>query len=117
MNGLPNNNCEQIQDAFIEELILYFKDRITSSFTVLEQTDTPFTMFSFSFIMYHYYNVILNFDRGRFGCHVTIGDKKIPLENSQKWYDTADMNVFLQELQQQIELRIPDKILEYHGWK
>jgi len=39
MNGLPNKNCDQIQDTFIEELTLYFKDRITSSFTVLEQTE------------------------------------------------------------------------------
>lgn len=67
--------------------------------------------------MYDYYNVILNYDRGRFGCHIMCGNKKIPLKNSRKWYDKADMNTFFKELQEQLELRIPDKFLKYNGWK
>lgn len=45
------------------------------------------------------------------------GNKKIPLKNSRKWYDKADMNTFFKELQEQLELRIPDKFLKYNGWK
>lgn len=37
-------------------------------------------------------------------------------DNSQKWDDEPDVNIFLKELQQ-LELRIPDKFLEYNGWK
>lgn len=44
-------------------------------------------------------------------------EPRINLDNSQKLYDKADMNIFLKELQQQLELRIPDKFLEYNGWK
>ncbi|MEI3615032.1 hypothetical protein [Pseudogracilibacillus sp. SO30301A] len=117
MFGLHENNSEVIQNKVIRELKEYFDDKITSGFTVLERTDTPYTMFSLSFIAYDYFNVTFNYDRGRFGCYTIVGDKKIPLRNSQQWYDKADMDVFLQELEQQIELRIPDKFLEFHGWK
>ncbi|MBM7542023.1 hypothetical protein [Amphibacillus cookii] len=41
----------------------------------------------------------------------------IELKNSQEWYDKADMDVFCQELQEQLELRIPDKFLGHYGWK
>ncbi|MFL0251967.1 hypothetical protein ACJDT4_16225 [Clostridium neuense] len=39
------------------------------------------------------------------------------LKNSQKWYEKADFDIFCKELQQQLELRIPDKFLEAYGWK
>lgn len=39
----------------------------------------------------------------------------ISLENSQKWWEEADISVFLEELQQEIELRIPEKFLEAKG--
>ena len=41
----------------------------------------------------------------------------VSLENSQKWFDEADMNIFLKELEQQLKLRIPDKFLDFYGWK
>ncbi|TGA98521.1 hypothetical protein E4665_08360 [Sporolactobacillus shoreae] len=81
------------------------------------QTDTPYTMFNLQLIMYKYFNVILNYDRGAFGCSIINGEAGISLENSQSWYDEADMNVFCKELQQQIGLMIPDKFLEHYGWK
>jgi hypothetical protein len=45
------------------------------------------------------------------------GNRYVPLENSQNWYDEADMEIFLKELKEQIELRIPDKFLKFYGWK
>jgi len=116
MLGLQNNSYEVIKDEIKKALKEHFKDKI-GTFSIFGQTDTPYTMFSMQFTMYKYFNVILNYDRGSFGCSIINGDVGISLNNSQKWYDTADMNVFLQDLQQQIELRIPDKFLEYHGWK
>jgi len=37
------------------------------------------------FQMYNYFNVILNYDRGAFGCAIVTGDVGIRLDNSQKW--------------------------------
>ena len=67
--------------------------------------------------MYKYFYVVLNYDRGSFGCGIPSGNLCVSLDNSQQWYDEADMNIFLKELEQQIELRIPDKFLEFYGWK
>src|SRR5699024_7415655 len=95
----------------------FFTDKITSGIRVVEQTDYSYTMLNFRCVMYDYFTIALNYVRGRFGCYISNGDTSISLENSQKWYDKADMNVFFKELQQQLELRIPNKFLEYNGWK
>lgn len=113
---MQNNSCETIIDDLIENLESYFDEKV-EDFVILDKTNVPYVMFNIRFTMYKYFNVILNYDRGAYGCAIINGDLGIDLENSQQWYDTADMDVFLQELEQQIELRIPDKFLEYHGWK
>ena len=116
MLGLQSKGYHVIKSEIKKALKSHFGNRI-GSFTTFEQTDHPYTMFSIQFQMYNYFNVILNYDRGAFGCAIVAGDMGIGLDSSQKWYDKADMNIFLKELQQQLELRIPDKFLEYNGWK
>src|SRR5699024_4322503 len=116
MLGLKSKRSNCIKSEIKKALKSHFGNTI-GSFTTFEQTNHPYTMFSIQFQMYNYFNVILNYDRGAFGCAIITGDVGIRLDSSQKWYDKADMNVFLQELQQQLELRIPDKFLEYNGWK
>ncbi|SDZ50599.1 hypothetical protein SAMN05421736_11532 [Evansella caseinilytica] len=113
---MQNKNSETISDEIIDKLSEYYQKGI-DDFAVLRATDSPYTMFQIEFVMYKYFNIVLNYDRGRFGCSILNGNKYLPLENSQKWYDKADMNVFLKELDEQIKLRIPDKFLEFYGWK
>jgi len=113
---LQNKTSDVLIDELIDILENYFKEKI-EDFVVIEKTDQPYTMFSMRFNMYQNFNVILNYDRGAFGCAIINGDFGIDLENSQQWYDKADMDIFCKELEQQLELRIPDKFLEYHGWK
>lgn len=72
--------------------------------------------FSITFKAYNYFVIRLNYDRGRFGCCIDFGEYGIGLENSQKWWDTADFDIFFEELKQEIELRIPDKFLKAKGW-
>lgn len=116
MFGLENNKSEIISGEIIYILDKYFGERL-EDYAIDDMTDIPYTMFSISFKAYNYFIIYLNYDRGRFGCAIEQGDKGIGLKNSQKWYDKTDMNIFLKELEEQIELRIPDKFLEYHGWK
>src|SRR5699024_3082024 len=116
MLGVQSKGYHVIKSEIKKALKSHFGNRI-GRFTTFEQTDHPYTMFSIQFQIYKYFNVILNYDRGAFGCAIVTGDVGNRLDSSQKWYDKADMNVFLRELQQQLELRIPDKFLEYNGWK
>lgn len=62
--------------------------------------------------------ILFSYDKGRIGCSIQYGEKAfIQLDNSQKWYEETDFEIFCEELQKQIELRIPDKYLEANGWK
>ena len=72
--------------------------------------------FSIDFEAYNYFVIRLNYDQGRFGCNIISGERMIALNNSQGWWDEADFDVFLIELQKELELRIPAKYLQAHGW-
>jgi|SRR5690625_1140465 len=117
MIGLQHNSYQEITTYLKRKLIDHFQNKIGTTFSIFNQTDEPYTMFNMQFTMYNYFNILLNYDRGAFGCVIINGNYGIGIDSSQKWYDTADIDIFLQELQQQIELRIPDKFLEYYGWK
>src|SRR5699024_5349136 len=88
---LQNNRYDLIQNEIINSLDEFCKDRITNGYTVLEQTDSPYTMFCMQLQMYTYFNVIFNDDGGAFGCGIVTGDRGIGLDSSKTWYDKADM--------------------------
>ena len=80
--------------------------------------DSNHRAFTINFQAYNYFIVLFNYNRGRIGCSIQYGERTlIRLENSQKWYEEADFDVFCKKLQEQLELRIPDKFLEANGWK
>ena len=80
--------------------------------------DRNYRAFSMRFKAYDYFIVLFNYDKGVIGCSIQYGENSfISLENSQKWYEKADFDVFCKELKKQLELRIPDKFLEANGWK
>lgn len=116
MCGLQHEKSMMMADEIIAMLKNYFGEKI-DDFAISGATDIPYTMFSIEFRLYNYFPIIFNYDRGRFGCAISYGGNGIGLESSQKWYDEADMNIFLKELEEQIELRIPDKFLIHYGWK
>lgn len=108
---------EIIIEDFRKHLRGYFGDRI-SSISIYGQRNEPFIQFHMEFTLYNFYNIILNYERGRFGCAIIFSEKNgISLPNSQKWYDKADLYIFAKELDMQIRLRIPDKYLEQFGEK
>ncbi|TGA98739.1 hypothetical protein E4665_07765 [Sporolactobacillus shoreae] len=113
---MQTKNSDILSDEIIDKLSNYFSNKI-DDFMVSDTTDTPYTMFKIEFVMYKFFNIVLNYDRGRFGCSIINGSRFITLDNSQKWYDKADMDIFLKELEEQLKLRIPDKFLEHYGWK
>ena len=78
--------------------------------------DVNHRAFSIDFEAYNYFVIRLNYDQGRFGCNIISGDRMIALNNSQEWWDEADFGVFFKELQKELELRIPAKYLQAHGW-
>lgn len=92
------------------------KDKVDNFCIFGVNNDANHRQFCIEFEAYNYFIVRLNYDSGRFGCCILFGNKFIVLENSQKWWDVADFDIFFQELQLELELRIPDKFLKAHGW-
>lgn len=116
MFGLQYDNYEVIEYELQTLLSNYFGDRI-GSFTISGQRNKPFVALHMEFTVYNFYNIILNYERGSFGCAIRGGNNiGIALPNSQKWYEQADLDVFVKELDKEIRLRIPDKYLEHYGW-
>ena len=111
-----NKLASKIATEMVDKMIEYFGNRVTE-FVIANVIDDPnHRAFSITFKAYNYFVIRLNYSKGRFGCCIDFGEYGISLDNSQKWWDTADFDVFLEELKQEIELRIPDKFLKAKGW-
>lgn len=113
---MHNKSSDTLSDEIIEYLSDYFKEKL-GSFSVYNLKDEPYKTFNITFDAYNYFIITFSYNRGSIGCSISQGKYGLNLETSQKWYDQVDMDIFLKELEQQIELRIPDKFLEFHGWK
>ena len=111
------NETERMALNFNKEIRKRFGERM-EYFVILDVIDDPnWRSFSIKFEAYNYFIIRLNYDRGRFGCCISAGEYGLSLENSQKWWDTADFDIFFDDLERELELRIPDKFLEAKGWK
>src|SRR5699024_8573986 len=114
--ALQSKKAEQIALEIINEMVGFSGDRMNNP-AIHDVTDEPYQMFNITLEAYNYFYLTFSYNRSIIGCSGVLGKCGIELENSQQWYDKVDMNMFLKELQQQLELRIPDKFLEYNGWK
>ncbi|SHK70262.1 hypothetical protein SAMN02745136_03153 [Anaerocolumna jejuensis DSM 15929] len=98
-----------------------FREKLGNKFDYSEISDvvddSSHRAFKIRFTAYNYFIVLFNYDLDRIGCSLEYGEYHISLSNSQKWYSDADLDVFCNELMDELELRIPDKFLEAHGWK
>ena len=112
-----NKTADEMSDIIARMLRNKFGNKI-DDVQIFNIVEIPYKTFSVKFSAYNYFVVLFNYDRGIIGCNIQYGEKSfIVLENSQKWYEKADFDVFYKELQEQLELRIPDKYLEANGWK
>lgn len=113
---MKNKNVNEMWDYIIDKMRACFKDRVKDFVIKDINEDVNHKAFSIEFCAYDYFPIIFHYDMGRIGCNICFGTRVIALENSQKWWDEADFNIFFQELKDELELRIPDKFLKTHDW-
>ena len=115
---MQNRTADEMADIVVDSMIKYFGKRV-SDFAIFNiDEDESHRAFSINFQAYNYYMLLFSYEKGIFGCSIQVGEHSyISLENSQKWWEEADFDIFLNELRQEIELRIPDKFLAAKGWK
>lgn len=111
----PNKTAKMALE-FNKKARARFGDRV-DDFVILDVIDDPnWREFGIEFYAYDYFIVRLNYDRGRFGCCICEGKYGIRLNSSQENWDTADFDIFFDDLERELELRIPDKFLKAKGW-
>lgn len=103
-------HANKIEEILTNGLKSTFGNKI-DNISICECTDVPHTMVAIEFEAYKYFNVRLNFDRGRFGCSIINGKYGIRLESSEKWFEEADLDKFFSDIKSELEVRIPDKFL------
>ncbi len=107
------NETDQMALEFNRQARELLGNRVTD-FVISDVIDDPnHRAFSSTFKAYDFFMVRLNYDRGNFSCCICTGETEFGLDNSQKYWDTADFDV---GFKQEIELRIPDKFLKAKGW-
>lgn len=113
---LELNETEKMASRFDDEIRKRLGDRMGG--TVLSDiSDTPhYRTFTMRFLMYDYIHVYIDYTRGAIACSVRDGDCYVFLKNSQEEYSKMDIDKFVEELQQEVKLRIPDKYLKAHGY-
>ncbi len=116
---MQQNSVDDIIRYMEQKMNNYFGNRI-EGYSIYNFDDSPYARtFNMIFSLYNYFTVGLNYDRGKFGCHIVNGKWGVALNNSQERRDLerADIDLFIREIDEQVRLRIPDKYLEYYGWK
>ena len=108
------NKTEKKVQMVSEMINNYFQNRVENIELYGKVLTNP-ESFEIRFIAYNYFSVSFTYEI-EFGCSILYGDSHLWLQNSQHNWETADFDIFFQELQQELELRIPDKFLESRGW-
>lgn len=95
----------------------YFGDRATG-FGVKNLIEDPAHLaFSLAFEAYEFVPVIFNYDRGFFAFAVDYGSRSVLIEpRGEEWASFDEFDRVLQQLDNELRLRIPDKYLDAKGW-
>lgn len=73
--------------------------------------------FKIRFIAYDYFVVVFNYELDIIGFSIEVnGERYIRLLSGHYCYSEIDFGKYLQEIQESLELRIPDKFLKAKGW-
>ncbi|MDH6366894.1 MULTISPECIES: hypothetical protein [unclassified Breznakia] len=110
------NNTEKMAFEFDSKIRDFFGNRVDNFCVSNVIDDINHQSFTIEFTAYNYFNLMINYERGRMGAAISSGKLGIGITNSQKWYEEADFYTFFEELKNELELRIPDKYLKHYGW-
>ena len=113
---MQRSNSSEIAREIINSAKTVLDEKI-SNIRLYNLTEEPYKMFSIKCVVYDYFVLVFNYDRGHFGCNIACGDDAIPLQNDIEWDDHCDFMLFWANIDKQIRLRIPDKFLIEKGWQ
>ena len=89
-----------------------------SSTKIYDVVDVPdHHSFKIKFVAYNYFSIVFQYELDIIGCHIEYGnDVCIQLTSDKHCLSDTDIEHYILDLKDEIELRIPDKYLKSKGW-
>lgn len=114
---MQQNDFNEIKMEIGRKIKQSFGNKIGSLEIFDVVSETGHWSFKIRFIAYDYFVILFNYELDIIGFSIEIGNGKlIRIINEHNCYSDIDMDNYLQQVINEIELRIPDKYLKAHGW-
>ena len=112
------NSTETMAFEISKKIAQKFGNKISSRQIYDVVDEASHRAFKISFIAYDYFVVLFNYELDIIGFSIEVGAAKyISLSKNHNCYSGVNMDSYLEEIKNELELRIPDKFLEARGWK
>ena len=110
------NDSKEIAKDVIKSMKEVLGDAV-SEIVISDVTNIPEKAFSIKFVLFDFYYMRFNYDKGHFGVSIVFGERGISINTKYGWDDECTYPDYWREVSEEVKLRIPDKFLERHGWK
>lgn len=73
--------------------------------------------FKIGFFAYDYFYVVFTYELDIIGFCIEVGNGRlVSVINTRNCYSNTDMDAYIHGVVKELELRVPDKYLQTHGW-
>lgn len=104
---------KEVENFIIENLIEYFKDKV-ADFTVKESADIPYLQLKIECSFYNFYVIRFLVEKGTL--FISISQSKYQFDLMKLTFKSELFYKVLEDLESELQLRIPDKYLSAKGW-
>lgn len=117
MEQITQDETKKIAYYLYDKMRDYFGEKLRDDgFSYVPSMVDGENAFDIFLVMYDFFGISFHYDKNSIYFSIINGNYNIILPNSQKQWDPEKVNILLKALQQELELRIPDKFLKAHGW-
>lgn len=117
MQDITINEHNSIDSELYDKILSFFKTKIDNDgYSLIPENDKTDDVFKLQIKVYNTFYLTFHYNKKQISCSIDNGYHEIKLPLSSYKYDSSTFETFLKELQQELELRIPDKFLKARGW-
>lgn len=114
---MQNDLCVKMSNIVIDSMVSKAGKRFSDFVVNGINEDVNNKSFTVEFVAFNYFNVAVNYNKGRLSTFIINGNKKIKLSLDTNWWEEADIDEYVDEIKEELKLRIPDKFLIAKEWK
>ena len=115
---MQNKTADEMSDIVADILFDKFEDKIRDCviYDIVEEGNNK--SFNIDFQAYNFYEIKLSYKNGKINWSIKFDDKTtIGIKKDVIVYSETNLNLFFEEMQKELEMRIPDKFLQANGWE